>query len=211
MGSDPLRLGSSEIPLSDLDKLRREIDSFLKMIDADLGAINGKSMKSRAAIETEKIIDAIYGSDWAEVDRLVQGGAGLDVPDEGGLTPLMCAVVMDRANPKMVKKLIELGANINQQDPNQGYTALHFAARDQQTDIAKILLEHGAQVDTIDAWGNTPLWRCVMGSKSPSRQLIEILLRAGANPKRKNKHGVSPVDLAEGDPAMKAVLLGDAL
>lgn len=60
---------------------------------------------------------------------------------------------------------------------------------------ARALLEAGARVDSVDNYGNTPLWRAVFGSCGRG-DMIQLLLAAGANPHAKNLSGVSPFDLA---------------
>jgi ankyrin repeat protein len=77
-----------------------------------------------------------------------------------------------------------------------GWTALHFAAQERQAEIAKLLLDAGAEVDAQDQNGNTPLWRAVFATKDDP-ELIRFLLAAGADKKRKNKNGVSPLSQAK--------------
>ena len=86
------------------------------------------------------------------------------------------------------------GAELNAADIN-GWTPLHFAAQAQSATIVKLLLEHGGDVHAADTQGNTPLWRAVFEYKNDPAT-IEALRAAGADPLKKNKHGVSPVSLA---------------
>jgi ankyrin repeat protein len=51
-------------------------------------------------------------------------------------------------------------------------------------------------VDAQDIHGNTPLSRAVFDSKGRG-QVIKLLLSSGANKDLKNKHGISPEDLAK--------------
>jgi ankyrin repeat protein len=78
---------------------------------------------------------------------------------------------------------------------NEGWTALHFAAQDYQAEMARWLLEHGAAVDPQDQHGNTPLWRAVFNSQGRGN-MISVLLGKGADADRRNRHGVSPRELA---------------
>ena len=86
------------------------------------------------------------------------------------------------------------GANVNGADVN-GWTPLHFAAQSQSAAIVRALLERGGDVHTADGHGNTPLWRAVFAYQGEAAT-IEALRAAGADPLRKNKHGVSPLSLA---------------
>jgi hypothetical protein len=49
-------------------------------------------------------------------------------------------------------------------DDRQGFTALHFAAQQSQTEAVRVLLEAGAPLHPRDRFGNTPLWRAVFNS-----------------------------------------------
>ena len=57
---------------------------------------------------------------------------------------------------KMVKYLIESGADINAKDKN-GWTALMFAARNGYDKIAQLLIKSGADIKAKDRDGKTAL------------------------------------------------------
>jgi len=59
----------------------------------------------------------------------------------------------------------------------------------------KLLIDAGAAIDPVDDHGNTPLSNAVFESRGDG-QVIQMLLAAGADPHRKNSHGVSPASLA---------------
>ena len=86
------------------------------------------------------------------------------------------------------------GADVNAADAN-GWTALHFAAQSQSAATVSLLLDKGATVDTPDRHGNTPLFRAVFAYQG-NPGTIEALRAAGADPLKKNAHGVSPASLA---------------
>jgi ankyrin repeat protein len=60
-----------------------------------------------------------------------------------------------------------------------GWTALHFAARELQLEIAKLLLDAGAPLDVKDEYGNTPLQRAILQrevfSSEAAPAMIELL------------------------------------
>ncbi len=109
-----------------------------------------------------------------------------------GRTLLMSSIVKD--NLALTQELIHLGADVNLQD-KQGWTALHFAAQFYLPQHVLMLLEHGAQLDLQDVYGNSPLWRAAFESKGRG-EIIAILLSKGANPHLKNYYGNSAYDLA---------------
>jgi ankyrin repeat protein len=113
--------------------------------------------------------------------------------DADGRTPLMHAVLAGDSGA--VASLIDRGADVDAVDHDQRWTALHFAARDHNEAVARMLLDAGAEVDPEDVFGDTPLWRAVM-SAGADLATIAVLLGHGADPRRKNRHGLSPLDLA---------------
>ncbi|KAF2651686.1 ankyrin, partial [Lophiostoma macrostomum CBS 122681] len=69
-------------------------------------------------------------------------------------TPLGWASEM--GSTESAKKLLEAGA-----DPNvfehDGWSALHWAARNGHLDVLKLLLSYGARTEVRDSRGHTPL------------------------------------------------------
>ncbi|KAI8970164.1 hypothetical protein BDF20DRAFT_889679 [Mycotypha africana] len=76
----------------------------------------------------------------------------LNVKDKDGTSPLIYAACFGKC--KIVKLLIEAGADINIQD-KLGWTALMWAINNHHEDIAKLLLDHGASSETKSANGRT--------------------------------------------------------
>ena len=93
-----------------------------------------------------------------------------------------------------VQKLVTLGADVNLQD-KQGWTPLHFAAQALSKEVTTFLLAHGASVDPVDCYGNTPLFKATYASQDDG-SVIRALRNAGADPRKKNTSGVSPLALA---------------
>jgi ankyrin repeat protein len=143
--------------------------------------------------ELDDTLTATYRKDLATLRQLTP--AQVNARDVDGRTPLMHAVLASDADPAIVALLLERGADANAADHGQKWTALHFAARDQKASIVKTLLAAGADVDPVDAAGGTPLWHSVSTAGSNLRVIRELIGR-GADPWRRNEHGISPMDLA---------------
>jgi ankyrin repeat protein len=139
------------------------------------------------------ILSAVMTGNAATLDNALLANGDLEEKANDGSTPLTQATIQG-ALP-MVRKLIQHGASLNAQNID-GWAALHFAAQEYKVEIAHLLIDNGAIVDVQDNHGNTPLWRAVFSSQG-RREMIETLLRAGANPNRANRHGVSPKELAQ--------------
>lgn len=110
------------------------------------------------------------------------------------------------ADPAQQRKAIEAalkaGADIHETDKN-GVTPLHHAVRFRSPAAVETLLRHGANVNqTCRRSGSTPLHRAVTWSGAPAtagkqasaRQIIELLLRFGADVSIRNKNGKRAVD-----------------
>ena len=93
-----------------------------------------------------------------------------------------------------VEKLVASGADVNLQD-KRGWAPLHFAAQARSEEVTAYLLEHGASIDPEDVHGNTPLSTATFNCRGEGA-VIRALRAAGADPKKKNKHGVSALSLA---------------
>ncbi|XP_067895377.1 nuclear factor of kappa light polypeptide gene enhancer in B-cells inhibitor, alpha b [Heterodontus francisci] len=78
----------------------------------------------------------------------------LDSKNYNGLTCLHLAV-KNRLH-KMVKDLIQLGADINAQEPSSGRTALHFAVEEQDAEMVSLLVRCGADPNVLMYNGCTP-------------------------------------------------------
>ncbi len=75
------------------------------------------------------------------------------------------------------------------------FTLLHMAARDGNLRLALLLINRGADIDTIDGEHRaSPLgWAAFFGRT----EMVEILIDAGADPMQPNIHGLTPRQCAE--------------
>jgi tankyrase len=101
-----------------------------------------------------------------------------------------------------IEAALKAGADLQETDKN-GVTPLHHAVRFRSPTAVETLLAHGAAVNQqCKRSGSTPLHRAVTSTGAPStagksdeaRQIIEILLRYGADPSIKNNRGKRAID-----------------
>jgi ankyrin repeat protein len=127
-----------------------------------------------------------------------------DVSD--GLSLLHIAAAFGQE--QLVSFLLDRNAlvNVNAKNSTQE-TPLHLAVlfRDEDTAsrVADRLIANGAELNAPQKGGQTPLHHAVArGSKT----IVETLIQAGGDPMIKDHQGRSPMDLANGDEPMKAIL-----
>ena len=87
--------------------------------------------------------------------------------------------------PAFARRLLEKGFD-PQGGVEEGQTPLHLALREDHTEVAQGLVEHGAKVNVEDASGNHPL------QKAPyDYETVKALTEAGADPTHENDYGNS--------------------
>lgn len=95
-----------------------------------------------------------------------------------------------------------MGLDINSIIPNSGRTALHCACAMVEVDIARLLLNAGANVNLKDKYGSTALHIVLQHEESQRRdseapiELVKMLLDHGADLMLKNKEGYEPLVIA---------------
>jgi Ankyrin repeats (3 copies) len=118
------------------------------------------------------------------VNLLLQKNADPNVEDQRGWTALIYAVYQRNAN------CVEALAARSREEVNRG---LLVAALMGHQDTAKVLLGHGAEVDTRAEDGRTPL---MLAANKGDNDLVSLLLQAGADPTLTDKSGATAGSLA---------------
>ncbi len=128
-----------------------------------------------------EIIDAAEEGNDKKVRALIKSDPALiSFRTTSGNTPLHCAISQQQL--KVVKTLVELGADLNAPD-DQGDTPLHAAARSGALTIARFLFQHGADLHALNAQGQTPLQLAaghVEVGRPETQRLVNFLLKSGS-------------------------------
>uniref|UniRef100_A0A8C5QBB0 No mechanoreceptor potential C n=1 Tax=Leptobrachium leishanense TaxID=445787 RepID=A0A8C5QBB0_9ANUR len=113
--------------------------------------------------------------------------------DEDGCIPLVLAV--ESGNVGICKELLSAQGDVQLQDARKkhGDTALHTCCRKKDVDIAKLLVECGAQVDGQNGEGQTPL-HIVAGEGNET--LLKFLHQCKANPNITDQMDRTPLHIA---------------
>jgi len=163
----------------------------------------------------------VHNDNAPEIRELLAGGADPNVRYKNGQPALMRAVVdgawqvfdvlaadphidLEAVNPanetalmylavagqtERARALIARGAQVNR----LGWTPLHYAASKGHVDTARLLLAHKAMVNAPSPEGTTPL---MMAALSGSREMVQLLLDAGADVTTRNLKGQNAADWA---------------
>ncbi|OLP91012.1 Ankyrin repeat, PH and SEC7 domain containing protein secG [Symbiodinium microadriaticum] len=134
---------------------------------------------------------------------LLKAGACLE---KSGLlgTPLCLAALA--GDSEVLRFLLEARASIEAQT-NAGATPLLLVTEGLRPkvslNVASILVEAGAIVDSRDQLGRTPLW---IASRRGHMKVVCLLLKAGARPSMRDMFGKTPFDAARGRKHVRRLL-----
>ncbi len=122
--------------------------------------------------------------DIKKVETLLQQGEDVNEVMTPGLSPLHEAV-FNNAPLEIIGLLIDRGADVNMKSCGDGWatecncgTPLHIAACKGNADMVNLLLDRGAEIDSIDTWGYTPLGQAAAAGRTA---IVKLLIEKGAD------------------------------
>jgi ankyrin repeat protein len=172
------RNADGRLPLHDCFELNH--DDFAKIL-LDAGAV--PDVCAAAAYGMHDRLEQILENDPASANDLTTGNSALGWAAYGH-------------QPKSASILFQHGAIADR--PPYDSCAWRPAAMVNSTDVARVLLEHGANPNWRDDDGNTPIHRVITSRMvvDPAK-FIQVLLEFGADPSLRNRAGRTPLDEAE--------------
>lgn len=135
---------------------------------------------------------AAYNKNYDIVEAMLNAGADPFVKGEYEETILLKAAEDNKLH--IVELSLKLGADPLALCGLTHKSALHFAIRENNIKMAKLLLEAGVPVNGADDRGKTPLHMAVSYG---DLDIVRLLLDHGANVNQEDREGISPIDLAE--------------
>jgi ankyrin repeat protein len=140
------------------------------------------------------------------VQLLLKAGADKDATNNLGYTPLIVAA--ENGSARVVKLLLDAGADIEATERNNGYNALTLAAEYGYVDVVKLLLDAGADKEATDLHTGymsgrdaplqlnfaTPL---IYAAAEGHAAVVRLLLSAGANKEAKDHWGHTALQVAK--------------
>ncbi|XP_068716989.1 ankyrin-1-like [Montipora capricornis] len=155
----------------------------------------------RRLVEIDETVNELHScAKSGDVEKVIElvlnDGIDVNVAAKSNITPLLLASRM--SSGVLIKTLIDLGADVNAQTAPGKQGPLGFAASSNNYMVARVLLEHRADANIKDLWGETPLYKAVMQKNVP---LVELLLE--------NKADANIQDWVRETPLHKAVMRRD--
>ena len=166
---------------------------------------------------SEELVKAAEQGNLQKVRSLIQAGADLNARHTGeGVTPLIAAV--QYGHTAIVEELIKAKADLNRKDELNQSTPLMWAVRKSESeegkitapiekkyDIAKLLIQSGADIHIKNRWGSTALqW----AADSGNLLMVQTLIDRGADVNAGDDAGLTPLMVAanyEGETYLKMV------
>ena len=145
----------------------------------------------------------LYWSIWSVTNNckfeaaelLLKKGANVNSADSFGLAPLHLAVCCKDVDLSFIEHLIEKGADVNLKNTSDGWRGLHYAISCGSDDVARLLIEKGAEVNAIADDGTTPL---ILAAKNDDVFIAKLLLEKGANLNWRDMKKKSAMSYAKG-------------
>jgi ankyrin repeat protein len=143
----------------------------------------------------EKLLTAADSAkDASELIKLLRQGADVHCTDSFGLTPLMRAALFN-SSAKVVRALVEAGADVFEREPQYKSTALQLAANhNPNPQIIDALVEAGSDVHDVNYLGETALVMAV--NSGNDTKVISALIRAGSDVNARDYQDRSALDYA---------------
>ncbi len=143
-----------------------------------------------------EFIAAVHVGSVKKVTDLLQRGANPNAVDKNFASESALGVAVSKGNIGLVRLLVAQGANVNQRNSGGGTPLAEavFAPLQTRLTIGLILLDHGANVDATDYFGDTPLIRARWFKDD---DMARLLIERGADANRRNIEGEKDLEIVK--------------
>ena len=192
-----MMIGKSNMTPSELELISYTYAGDTESVQRILSSASGINInvQTRVGRYTPLMIAADRG--WIELVRLLlEAGADPEVKNHMGRTALFEAA---QGVIVCIEPLLEYGAdpNITDKKGNTAFAKIFDSTLENVTfDIVRLMLKNGADVDSRDCDGHTPLMLCIKGNQifpELRRKMVKLLLEHGADVHAKDDIGNTPM------------------
>jgi ankyrin repeat protein len=148
------------------------------------------------SLTAQDLISSVDSKDHRKAEALLRSGASATSIDSKGRFPLWLATW--NGDTAMVGLLLLHGADANQAFKNEkgaSISCLDVACQNGLTEIAVLLIDHGAKVDLKGAFGHSPLR---IASRNGNLDIVKILIGKGARIDTEGEDLATPLESAAG-------------
>lgn len=139
--------------------------------------------------EISDLFDMIEGNQIDKLKKLLSDGYDVNKADKDNYTLLHMAV--DFGNEEATKLLLSSECiQVNCCTNFHELTPIHFAAQDGRTNLVALLLDFGANIDSLNHTNCTPLYFAVCGNHI---ETVKLLLSRGADLNIRDANNISPL------------------
>ncbi|OON63068.1 hypothetical protein B0920_06545 [Massilia sp. KIM] len=176
-----------------------QVAAFFRAVQVDdqrtvaqmVGAVVNANEINPVGGEPALVLAAREGSMRVLEVLLAHPGTDLNAQAANGNTALMMAAF--KRNKQAVQALLAKGAAVNR----AGWTPLHYAAAAGDAEIAQLLIERGARLDTPSPRASGAYTPLMMAAREGQEATALLLLRRGAKAGLKNGEGLTAAQIAE--------------
>lgn len=168
--------------------------------------ISSKSDKDYYKKLLSEILIFAYCKKYEAFDLLIQRDIYKKIIFEKQFALLDIAVML--SDSLMLNKFISLGMDINSRSVKNNDSLLIRAVNYSKIDTIKFLINNGADVNTINNFGNTPLLQVFISEKSKEEieEIVKLLIDAGAKLNHTNKVGINTIEEAKKYPQIYSLM-----
>ncbi len=142
-------------------------------------------MAEAQAKQAKALLEAARSGDDVKLRELLAGGVPADTQDERGQSALYLAAAFGHLDA--TKTLLDAGADLRAAHAPDGGSALQSAVFGERSELVRLLIERGADVNAPDEDGFTPL---MAAAYTGTVECARLLLDAGADTNARGKFAI---------------------